>query len=240
MKKTKNRNQRIAQPKKNSPKNKPFIGVNVYTKEDDMIIEKMLQNPNWSVEAIRDALPYKHSTKNVMNKLRQFRSKDEIEAHLVQKQENETVTLTPIPKAPAKRAYVRWTDEEINIIKANIHKIKPSSEAWNKLIPNHSTRSTYNKVMELKNKTRPTRKYGWLESDIELLKIAMLDIDTKSVQEIAKDLTETLDEKHTFFEINQMARRLGLNTQNEKPKEKKMEKNYNPRNNASKSQSRFA
>lgn len=204
---------------KGSQKNKPFIGVNVYTKEDDAIIERMLKDPNWSVPKIKDALPYKHTTKNIMNKLLQFCSQKEIDEHA----SDTTVTpvntpkpkkTKPIPQTATGGKRPRWTEDELDILYRNMNDIPLNDPAWETLIPNHSIKAIYNKARHLMNKKpkskAPERINGWLASDIDLLKFVMSEPDDKPLPELMQDLIESLDEKHTAIEINKMVESLGL------------------------------
>lgn len=49
--------------------NKPFIGNNVFTMEDQAIIEQVVHdNPEgWTLQSIKDALPYAHTMKTIAN-----------------------------------------------------------------------------------------------------------------------------------------------------------------------------
>lgn len=200
---------------KGSPKNKPFIGVNVYTKEDDAIIERMLQDPTWSVSKIKNALPYKHTTKNIMNKLLQFCSQKEIDAHISDEQTaSAPETAQTLPQMTNARVLTRWTADEIDILCKHVHEIPLSDPAWKTLIPNHSSSAIANKVWSLRNRMPKQQKskriYGWLASDIELLKLAMSEPDNKPLPELMQDIIDSLDEKHTAIEINKMVKLLGL------------------------------
>lgn len=204
---------------KGSQKNKPFIGVNVYTKEDDAIIERMLKDPNWSVPKIKDALPYKHTTKNIMNKLLQFCSQKEIDAHALDKDATPSPKLTPEKKqSPSQttkgHATNRWTADELDILRKNMNDIPLSDPVWETLIPNRSLKAIYNKAQRLmseKPKSKePERINGWLVSDIELLKLAVSEPDDKPLPELIQDLIDSLDEKRTVIEINEMIASLGL------------------------------
>lgn len=210
---------------KGSPKNKPFIGVNVYTKEDDAIIERMLKDPNWSVPKIKDALPYKHTTKNIMNKLLQFCSQKEIDAHALDKDVASSPNFAPEKKQPLSQttkshATSRWTADELNILHKNMNDIPLGDPVWETLIPNRSLKAIYNKAQRLMNEKpkpkEPERINGWLVSDIELLKLAVSEPDDKPLPELIQDLIDSLDEKRTVIEINEMATSLGL-TIAEKP-----------------------
>lgn len=210
---------------KGSQKNKPFIGVNVYTKEDDAIIEQMLKDPNWSVPKIKDALPYKHTTKNIMNKLLQFCSQKEIDAHALDKDVTPSTKPIPEKKQPPPQetkghATSRWTADELNILYKNMNDIPLGDPVWETLIPNRSLKAIYNKAQRLMNEKpkskEPERINGWLVSDIELLKLAVSEPDDKPLPELLQDIIDSLDEKRTAIEINEMAASLGLTIQ-EKP-----------------------
>lgn len=204
---------------KGSQKNKPFIGVNVYTKEDDAIIKRMLKDPNWSVPKIKDALPYKHTTKNIMNKLLQFCSQKEIDAHAIDKTAPSTPAPKPeqsqaLPKAKTINAKIRWTEDELDVLRRNMDTRPLNDPVWEKLIPNHSQKAIYNKVHRLRSETpkpkMPKRINGWLESDVELLNLVMSEPDDKPLPELMQDLIDSFDEKHTAVEVNKMVESLGL------------------------------
>ena len=206
---------------KGSSKNKPFIGVNVYTKEDDAIIERMLQDPNWSVPKIKDALPYKHTTKNIMNKLLQFCSQKEIDAHIADAKpapEPEPTQTSPLSQTAIARKYPRWTPEETDILCKHIDKISSSNPAWKTLLPNRSYKAIDDKLCRLRKKMAkqkmPKRIRGWLASDIELLKLALSEPTNQPLPELMADIIASLDEKHTAIEINKMVELLGLTLPN--------------------------
>lgn len=204
---------------KGSQKNKPFIGVNVYTKEDDAIIERMLKDPNWSVPKIKDALPYKHTTRNIMNKLLQFCSQKEIDEHAIDKIASPTNATKseqtqPTPQTTKIRTSHRWTESELETLRRNMNDIPLSDSVWETLIPNHSRKAIYNKARYIANQTPkskvPERINGWLASDVELLKLVISEPDDKPLPELMKELIDSLDEKHTVLEVNEMTKWLGL------------------------------
>lgn len=207
---------------KGSSKNKPFIGVNVYTKEDDAIIKHMLQDPNWSVSKIKDVLPYKHTTKNIMNKLLQFCSQKEIDAHIIDTKpapEPEPTQTLPLSQIAIARKQPRWTPKETDILCKHINKISLSDPAWKTLLPNRSYKAIDDKLCRLRKKMAkqetpkqeaPKRIHGWLASDIELLKLALSEPTNQSLSELMLDIIASLDEKHTAIEINKMVELLGL------------------------------
>lgn len=144
---------------KGSSKNKPFIGVNVYTKEDDAIIKHMLQDPDWSVSKIKDALPYKHTTRNIMNKLLQFCSQKEIYAHTIDTKpspEPEPTQASPLSQIAIVRKQTRWTPEETDILCKHINKIPLNSPAWKTLLPNRSYKAIDDKLYRLRKKNGKT------------------------------------------------------------------------------------
>lgn len=199
----------------NSPQNKSSISVNVYTKEDDAIIKRILQDPNWTVTKIQNALPYQHSTKNIMNKLLQFCSQEEIDSHLAD--------ATPKPVARARRY---WTKAELDLLSKYADQYSLTDPAWQELIPNHTPKAIADKLWRIRHAAspKPKRIRGWLASDIELLKLAMSDLDRKPLPELMQDIINSLDEKHTANEINEMVKALKLVKSasiKEKPKEMK-------------------
>lgn len=185
----------------NSPQNKSAISVNVYTKEDDAIIKRILQDPNWTVTKIQNALPYQHSTKNIMNKLLQFCSQEEIDSHLADH--------TPKPVAHARRY---WTKAELDLLSKYADQYSLTDPAWQELIPNHTPKAIADKLWRVRHTAspKPKRIRGWLASDIELLKLAMSDLDRKPLPELMQDIINSLDEKHTASEINEMVKSLKL------------------------------
>lgn len=98
MSKPNNRNaERIANGKK--PKvnvsgrnsNKPFIGNNVFTMENQAIAERIIrENPDWTVLEIKDALPYAHTTKTIINLLRRMLPQTVIDQHMAPTDTRET------------------------------------------------------------------------------------------------------------------------------------------------------
>ena len=193
--------------------NKSSISANVYTKEDDAIIKRILQDPNWIVTKIQNALPYQHSTKNIMNKLLQFCSQEEINSHLAD--------ATPKPVARARRY---WTKDELDLLSKYADQYSLTDPAWQELIPNHTPKAIADKLWRIRHaaSSQPKRIRGWLASDIELLKLAMSDLDRKPLPELMQDIINSLDEKHTANEINEMVKALKLVKSvsiKEKPKE---------------------
>lgn len=185
----------------NSPQNKSALSVNVYTKEDDAIIKRILQDPNWTVTKIQNALPYQHSTKNIMNKLLQFCSQEEIDSHLADH--------TPKSVAGARRY---WTKAELDLLSKYADQYSLTDPAWQELIPNHTPKAIADKLWRVRHtaSSKPKRIRGWLASDIELLKLAMSDLDRKPLPELMQDIINSLDEKHTASEINEMVKSLKL------------------------------
>lgn len=91
MGKAKNRNaERISNGRKPKPTRtsngddqKPFIGNNVFTMEDHDIIKRIVsENPDtWTLQQIKNALPYTHTLKNIANYLLKLFPQDVIDAH---------------------------------------------------------------------------------------------------------------------------------------------------------------
>ena len=91
MGKAKNRNaERISNGRKPKPTRtsngddqKPFIGNNVFTMEDHDIIKRIVsENPDtWTLQQIKNALPYTHTLKNIANYLLKLFPQNVIDAH---------------------------------------------------------------------------------------------------------------------------------------------------------------
>lgn len=154
-----------------------------------------------------------------MNKLLQFCSQKEIDAHALDKDATPSSKPAPEKKQPSSqttkgRATSRWTADELDILHKNMNGIPLGDPVWETLIPNRSLKAIYNKAQRLMNEKpkskEPERINGWLVSDIELLKLAMSEPDDKPLPELMQDLIDSLDEKRTVIEINEMVASLGL------------------------------
>lgn len=132
MGKSRNRNQqrlKTGKPLEVSAKStldeKPFVGSNVFTAEDDAIIKSILVNPDWSVEEVKAALPYNHSLKNVINHLGSFCSAREIEEH-----------MTPPESSTPEHT---WADHEERALKEYFGHYGPHWEGWATILPERTS-----------------------------------------------------------------------------------------------------
>lgn len=80
--------------------NKPFIGNNVFTMEDQAIIEQVVRdNPeDWTLQSIKDALPYAHTMKTIANYMLRMFPQHVIDQHAALPQQP-AEDKTPVPEA---------------------------------------------------------------------------------------------------------------------------------------------
>ena len=79
--------------------NKPFIGNNVFTMEDQAIIEQVVRdNPEgWTLQSIKDALPYAHTMKTIANYMLRMFPQHVIDQHAALPQQP-AEDETPVPE----------------------------------------------------------------------------------------------------------------------------------------------
>lgn len=113
--------------------NKPFIGNNVFTMEDQDIIEQVVRdNPEgWTLQNIKDALPYAHTMKTIANYMLRMFPQHVIDQHAALPQqpvENET----PMPET------TDLTSEELDRCVRELYPaFGPEYPRWKSLARNH-------------------------------------------------------------------------------------------------------
>ena len=132
-------------------KGKGFIGSNVFTMDDEAIIDKILQDPKWSINDIKRALPYSHSIKNIINFLQTKISPEEINAHSTRVDTTPDTPATPVKTKPAEITRSRWTKADTEIVKTYYPVLGQHDNRWQELLP-HRTKTAI-KQHAINNKT---------------------------------------------------------------------------------------
>ena len=154
---------------------KGFIGSNIFTMDDVAIIDDILKNPDWCINDIKQALPYSHSIKNIINFLQTKISPEEINKHSVRTESTKPGEIIEMhvgdvnnKKTDIKQT--RWTEEETKIVKTYYPVLGPHSDKWDDLLPNRTKVAI--KQRALVNKTTYLTKndlYAFTPDDDELL-----------------------------------------------------------------------
>ena len=209
-----------------SESTKAFIGMNVFTAEDDEIIASILANEDWTVAEVKKALPYNHSLKCVINHLvNSFCSQEEVEAHM-------TAPVTDTDDTD------EWRDYEDKSLKAYYGQQGPKWEGWSPILPGRSESEIWHRADALglahwnKDKVQPEPETQaepeppkpssrWSEEDDDMLRLGYAELGSNP--ENWKDM---LSVPRTERAIEQRARKLGLYKRPpaKKPQEKPVQK----------------
>lgn len=154
-------------------KGKGFIGSNVFTMDDEAIIDKIIQDPNWCINDIKEQLPYSHSIKNIINFLQTKLSPEEINNHatapsVAPTSPNETQSPTA-PKQPDPTRN-RWSKEETEIVTTYYPILGPHGQRWSDLLP-HRTKSAIKQhaIMNKASYLTKNDNHPFTKDDDELL-----------------------------------------------------------------------
>lgn len=182
MGKAKNRNaERISHGQKPKPAKassgngqKPFIGNNVFTMEDhDIIVRITSENPDtWTLQQIKNALPYTHTMKNIANYLLRLFPQSVIDAHAnLQPPEDET----PVETQDIASGVGRTTDHANPTTKQFIARMFPhlgdDYKAWPELVQkNTGIRMTRAQIIrQARSMSLAYEPQAWTETENELL-----------------------------------------------------------------------
>lgn len=113
--------------------NKPFIGNNVFTMEDQAIIEQVVRdNPEgWTLRSIKDALPYAHTMKTIANYMLRMFPQHVIDQHAALPQQP-AEDETPVPET------TDFASEELDRCVRELYPaFGPKYPRWKSLACNH-------------------------------------------------------------------------------------------------------
>lgn len=113
--------------------NKPFIGNNVFTMEDQAIIEQVVRdNPEgWTLQSIKDALPYAHTMKTIANYMLRMFPQHVIDQHAALPQQS-AEDETPVSET------TDFASEELDRCVRELYPaFGPEYPRWKSLARNH-------------------------------------------------------------------------------------------------------
>ena len=139
MSKRKQRTKQLRQIQQREQKaNEKPIYVNFYTLEDDEKIQTIIKTKtDWTIDDIKQALPYEHTEANIENYLLRYLTQEEINNHKPKQRVNNILASKP------------WSSEEDYIFVKHFTEMELDDEKWNTILPDRSYKARYSRAYRL-------------------------------------------------------------------------------------------
>lgn len=149
MSKRKQRTKQLRQIQQREQKaNEKPIYVNFYTLEDDEKIQTIIKTKtDWTIDDIKQALPYEHTEANIENYLLRYLTQEEINNH--KPKQEEINNHKPKQRVNNILASKPWSLEEDYILVKHFIEIELDDEKWNTILPDRSYKARYSRAYRL-------------------------------------------------------------------------------------------